>query len=293
MPPRSRVGKSGVTPCKHDLLNKLLGREAGTLKANPLGISSYKIVDLTAGDGQPYQNQFEKGCSPGICLKHVNWICENTKAQGVYIGIEKQAATFANLASAVQPWLIERGWQEYNENFHFKGSSRIRLYNANSTEADVFSVSAPGASIGSFLYNDPNHIEDWCLTPELLRSAPTFTTSLSTLGCNVGGLKRIDLDRRREWFYRVELISETILQGWHDACLLAVGGADQWAYLITAPAKWRDRITQDCITAATKIQGREAEPRIAWRKQDPAAFYQLERFLFLTKQEFNDGHELV
>ena len=293
MPPRSRVGKSGVTPCKHDLLNKLLGREAGTLKFNPLGITSYQIVDLTAGDGQPYNSEFEKGCSPGICLKHANWICEQTKIDGIYLGIEKQSSTFASLASNVSAWLSSRGWETYAEHKFFKNSSRICFRQANSTETDPFDLFPSTASVGAFLYNDPNHIEDWCLTPELLKSAPTFTTSLSTLGCNVGGLKRIDLDRRREWFHRVELISETILQGWHDACLLAVGGADQWAYLITAPAKWRDRITQDCITAATKIQGREAEPRIAWRKQDPAAFYQLERFLFLTKQEFNDGHELV
>lgn len=293
MPPRSRVGKSGVTPCKHDLLNKLLGREAGTLKFNPLGVTSYQIVDLTAGDGQPYNSDFEKGCSPGICLKHTNWICEHTKVDGIYLGIEKQSLTFTGLTSNVFPWLSSHGWVTYAEHKFFKNSSRICFRQANSTETDPFDVVSSTSSVGAFLYNDPNHIEDWCLTPELLCSAPTFTTSLSTLGCNVGGLKRIDLDRRREWFHRVELISKTILQGWHDACLLAVGGADQWAYLITAPAKWRDRITQDCITAATKIQGREAEPRIAWRKQDPGAFYQLERFLFLTKQEFNDGHELV
>jgi hypothetical protein len=66
MPKRAIVGKSGVTPCKHDLLNKLLGREVGTLKANKLGLESYLIVDLTAGDGVPYTGKtFRKGCSPG------------------------------------------------------------------------------------------------------------------------------------------------------------------------------------------------------------------------------------
>lgn len=269
-----------MTPCKHDLLNKLLGREAGTLKSNTLGLDQYAIVDLTAGDGVPYGADFHQGCSPGIITKHAEWISLNTNVAANVLLIEKQEKTYATLASNLRNQALPRD---------AKSSLFIELHCGNSKEFRF--VQAPAS--GAFIYNDPNHIEDWCLTPELLHSAPKFTTSLSTLGCNVGGMKRLDLDRRREWFYRVELISETILQGWHDACLLAVGGCDQWAYLITAPAKWRDRITQDCMTAATKIQGRDAEPRIAWRNQDPSAFYQLERFLFLTKQEFSDGHELV
>jgi hypothetical protein len=279
MPKRALVGKSGVTPCKHDLLYKLLGREAGTLRSNPLGCARYGIVDLTAGDAVPFGSEFSKGCSPGIILKHASWIGKNTNVIAKALFIEKQEQTYQQLCANLEREL---------------GADPLHGFTVDATCGNSKEFRFPAGIVdAAFIYNDPNHIEDWCLTPELLYSVPRLTTSLSTLGCNVGGLKRLDLDRRREWFHRVELINETILQPWHDACLLAVGGADQWAYLITAPIKWRDRITQDCISAATKIQGREAEPRIAWRKQDPAAFYQLERFLFLTKKEFNDGHELV
>jgi hypothetical protein len=283
MPPRSRVGKSKVTPCKHDLLNSLLGREAGVLKGNPMGFGSYGIVDLTAGDGVPYGAEFTRGCSPGIILKHSKWIAERTSVQPKALFIEKQEITYERLRSN-----LEQSFQDLQLD---RLGDRICV-DAKCMNSKEF-IFPNGIVDASFIYNDPNHIEDWCLTPELLGSVPRFTTSLSTLGCNVSGLKRIDLHRRREWFYRVELISETILQRWHDACLFSVGGADQWAYLITAPAVWRDAITQNCIKAATKIEGREAEPQIAWRKADPFAFYQLERFLFLTKQEFNDGCELV
>jgi hypothetical protein len=31
---------------------------------------------------------------------------------------------------------------------------------------------------------------------------------------------------------------------------------------------------------------------VVWRKDDPGGFYQLERFLFLTKDEFSRGVEL-
>jgi hypothetical protein len=283
MPPRAKVGKSKVTPCKHDLLNSLLGREAGVLKGNPMGFGSYGIVDLTAGDGVPYGAEFTRGCSPGIILKHSKWIAERTSVLPKALFIEKQEVTHERLRSNLRQGISDLRIDQ--------PGSRMSL-NTKCMNSKEF-IFPSGFVDASFIYNDPNHIEDWCLTPELLSSVPRFTTSLSTLGCNVSGLKRIDLHRRREWFHRVELISETILQRWHDACLFSVGGADQWAYLITAPAVWRDAITQNCLKAATKIEGREAAPQIAWRKADPFAFYQLERFLFLTKQEFNDGCELV
>ena len=119
----------------------------------------------------------------------------------------------------------------------------------------------------------------------MLASAPKFTTSLSTLGCNVGGMKRLDLDKRELWFDRINMVTSSIVQPWHDACLFSVGGADQWAYLVTAPTKWRDRITSECLAAASKMEGREADPQIAWFKQDPAAFLALQQYLFLTKAE--------
>ena len=283
MPQRLKVGKSKVTPCKHDLLNSLLGREAGVMKGNPMGFNSYGIVDLTAGDGVPYGSEFTRGCSPGVIMKHSKWIAQHTSVIPKILFIEKQEVTYERLRAN-----LEQGFESLDLG-QFGDRIRMRTACMNSKEFKFQSNAVDAA----FIYNDPNHIEDWCLTPQLLNTVPKFTTSLSTLGCNVGGLKRIDLGRRREWFHRVELISETILQRWHDACLFSVGGADQWAYLITAPSVWRESITQNCIKAATKIEGREAAPQIAWRKDDPAAFYQLERFLFLTKQEFNDGCELV
>lgn len=277
MPKRAIVGKSGVTPCKHDLLNKLLGREVGTLTRNPLGLTSYSIVDLTAGDGVPYENKFTLGCSPGIILKHAYFLASKARPGSMrarVLLIEKQDLTFESLAANVK-----RGMDDLHQH-PLPNWLKVDLQHSDAKEFE-FSAGVDAA----FLYNDPNHIEDWCLTAEMLASAPRFTTSLSTLGCNVGGMKRLDLDRRELWFERINLVTASIVQPWHDACLLSVGGADQWAYLITAPAKWRDRITADCLAAASKMQGREADPQVAWFKQDPAAFLFLQKYLFLTKAE--------
>lgn len=276
MPKRAIVGKSGVTPCKHDLLNKLLGREAGVLKSNPLRFSKYAIVDLTAGDGVPYRNEFTLGCSPGIILKHAYWIACNTKTilDTQVLFIEKQPATYDALSTN-----ITAGWQKMlvkPTKWHIGISAKCQ---------DAKDFLFPKWADAAFIYNDPNHIEDWCLTPEMLASAPEFTTSLSTLGCNVGGMKRLDLDRRELWFDRINMVTSSIVRPWHDACLLSVGGADQWAYLVTAPTKWRDQISGDCLAAAGKMEGREADPQIAWFKQDSAAFLALQQYLFLTKAE--------
>lgn len=270
MAKRAPVGKSGVTPCKHDLLYKLLGREVGTLEANKLGIADYLIVDLTAGDGVPYTGkEFCKGCSPGIILHHAKYLATKTYVSAHVLLLEKQEATCLELVANIK--------SQPDSNCDIS----LNVFCRDSKSWD-FSESPADAA---FLYNDPNHIENWCLTPKMLASAPKFTTSLSTLGCNVGGMKRLDLDKRELWFDRINMVTSSIVQPWHDACLFSVGGADQWAYLVTAPTKWRDRITSECLAAASKMEGREADPQIAWFKQDSAAFLALQQYLFLTKAE--------
>jgi hypothetical protein len=293
-------GKSGITPCKHFLLNRLLGREMGVLSRGTPPVKEVLLYDLTAGDGVPYisaeqgellpEAAFVDGCSPGIFLRHADWLVSRWMIPVQLIGCEKQAITHAELIKNTNRWLALNGWSELSRGVHQKGWGEVRYLHANSQELQPPLITRNAAS---FIYNDPNHIEDWSLTPEFVRNFPKFTTSLSTLGCNVGGLKRIEEEKRREWFMRVEILCESLLQNWHDACLFSVGGADQWAYLITAPAKWRKDITTECLQAAQKLEKKiTAPPQVVWRKEDPAAFYELQRFLFLTRDEFSRGVQL-
>lgn len=287
MPSRMIVGKSGVTPCKHFLLNRLLGREIGVLSRTSR-FDAYCALDLTAGDGQTAAGQFTESCSPGIALRHLNWFASKDKNIPVkYAAIEKQPQTFASLVENCDAYLGS-AWERADAN-ELSYSARhksieVKLVNSNSTEI-VLPASLARNRSALFIYNDPNHIEDWCLTKRLLDSAPDFTTSLSTLGCNVSGLKRINLDKREAWYERVDMVTNCLVQPWHDACLFSVGGADQWAYLITAPEKWRKEITIECLKAAKEIKNRVAEPQIAWFKQDHSSFKRLQDYLFLTKKE--------
>lgn len=276
----------------------------GVLSVGRPPVSEALLYDMTAGDGVPYVStdqteligqsarSFGDGCSPGIFLRHTTWIAQRKRVPVSLTGCEKQATTHAELVKNTAHWLGLNGWAQIERGIHQSenGYGQVRYLHANSQD-----MAGPGLNrdASCFVYNDPNHIEDWSLTAKFLQNCPKFTTSLSTLGCNVGGLKRIEEDKRREWFMRVELLCEALLQRWHDACLFSIGGADQWAYLITAPVKWRDEITAECLQAACKLEKKiTAPPQVVWRKNDPAGFYQLQRFLFLTKDEFNRGVQL-
>lgn len=272
----------------------------GVLSRGMPPVREVLLYDLTAGDGVPYisadqpgllpELAFRDGCSPGIFLRHVNWLAQHGRLPMQLTGCEKQAVTHAELIKNTGAWLAQNGWSQESRGIHRKGMTQIRYLHSNAQDLRPPGINRDAAS---FIYNDPNHIEDWSLTPAFVQNCPKFTTSLSTLGCNVGGLKRIDEGKRREWFMRVEVLCESLLQSWHDACLFSVGGADQWAYLITAPLKWRDEITAECLQAAKKLEKKiTAPPQVAWRKEHPAAFYQLQRFLFLTREEFNRGVQL-
>lgn len=288
MPPRKLVGKSGVTPCKHFLLDKLVGRECGVFTRSGI-TQSYNIIDLTAGDGVAPQGEFTKRCSPGISMKHVDWLNQNSLIGDFrYIGIEKQPETYTKLVSNCVQYLDSSWSREEGETIYTakKGKCNIELINGDSTN-----IACPlleknyGEDDGVFLYNDPNHVNEWCITRDMLQNFPRFTTSLSTLGCNVNGLKRLRRESREQWYSRVDLVTKFLLKDWHDACLFSVGGADQWAYLVTAPAKWRDKITTECQKAAKKVKGRTVSPEIFWYRKDRDGFKRLQDTLFLTKKE--------
>lgn len=309
MPKKRTVGKSTVTPCKHDLLNKILGREAGVLTRLPAVANAFWF-DLTAGDGVPASGAshgsqepnlladpvhdfrpFSKGCSPGIMLHHAGLLgAKSIRFRLSLNGFEIQSETYVRLLSNLQRELAATGWDRDADSMSMwsKGSVQAHYLCADAREHQPPAEAMLSDSV-VFIYNDPNSIADWCLTPEFIQACPRLTTSLSTLGCNANGLKRLPREKREEWFKRTELIAGA-LQPWHDLCLYSVGNADQWAYLISAPKKWSAGITEDCKKAHQK-SGISKSPEIAWLRQDESAFRQLEEKLFLTKRELDDTED--
>lgn len=298
---RDPVGKSGVTPCKHLILDELVGQICGCLSTGKIPVNGATFYDLTAGDGIPQsptrQSQlsmvdlpdppdysiFERHCSPGIYLKHLTVWANRKRVMPLRLVMsEKQAATFATLQNSTSEYMDRQGWQSVERGIWRNGSASAQLLHC-----DARDVSPPGRGRGhaAHIYCDPNHIESWALTPEFLHSCPSFTTSVSTLGCNVNGLKRIELDRRELWYERINQLTSALVRSWHDACLLSVGDCSQWAYLITAPVKWREKVTTTCLKAAARIEGRKAQPQLVWMGQDPDGYRRLQDYLFLTHNE--------
>lgn len=251
----ARVGQSGRTLWKHTLLNAVIGGEMGAF--NYLGAGrSYTMLDLCAGDGRPADASGES--SPGILLRHRDLARRNGSDVRVVL-VERNASTFATLE------------QEHPGADH--------LIHGDSREPGTVPVLwRPSDYV--FVHNDPNSIADFALAPELVAALPRFTTTLSTLGCNVGGLKRLPLSERQGWYEHVNTVTRT-MGYWHDAMLVRVDRDDaQWAYLLTWPAKWRHRAN---LRVAAAFRGVEVD--VAWARQEPHLFAAVCDLLFLQKKE--------
>ena len=269
---RNTVGKSGVTPTKHFLLDRLLGQEAGVYGTGRLPWCDKAVwVDLTAGDGEPTNpQQPEKSCSAGIFTKHASFVSTNKKPLEVAL-FEINTNTHSRLKLN-----LETVWfRKYPE-----AQNVIQTFNENSALLTLNECDEAAC----FLYNDPNSIDDWAFTPDLLKSAPPFTRTLTTMGCNVGGLKRVLSDspeRSDKWRENIEMLF--MLQK-YELVLLAVGDASQWAYLITTPDKWLNKTVELCKKAHNFQTKTKREPRVITTKE-PKEFDLLLDELLMTKEQ--------
>ena len=200
MPKKRSVGKSTVTPCKHDLLNRILGREAGALTRMP-AIKRVYWYDLTAGDGVPssgashgrsevsllpsafhHARSFAKGCSPGIMLHHAAIFGTKQLKPLVLNGFEIQPETYVRLLSNLRRELGEKGWDASEDSAPcWQIGSAVAQYHCADASKCSPEPEASQSTSAAFVYNDPNSIAEWCLTEDFISHCPKFTTSLSTL----------------------------------------------------------------------------------------------------------------
>jgi len=257
---KTTVGSSNRTLGKHSLLNKILGREIGIMShAKPAFIyPEYVILDLCAGNG--LSNEFSGTSSPQIITKHV----KNSRNGNIYTYFfEKDVNTHTILQS------------QFSISLHQNAFDLIYLPVKVEDNA------------ACFIHCDPNLITDWAVNKNLLNNCPRYTTSLITLGCNVGGLKRLPFEKRVEWFDRLDDIL-SFLPSWHDALLIALkGDKAQWAYLVTGPQLWHDKgyYQQDALKSF-KYWNFGIE--FVQFKRDLKNFKELRDRLFLTKKEIQD-----
>lgn len=263
---RLPVGKSSRTPFKHWILNSELGRLCGIFKMKAIGKASnvhakatpFHVVDMCAGDGVESDS---KKSSPSIITHHLSLL----SASGVDVKstfIEKNTYTFQELCRN-----IDGG--EWSEFIH--GDSREFAFPSTHKHQAVF------------VHADPNSIADWPITPEFLASLTDTTTMLATLGCNVGGLKRLAIEDRAGWFEHVRLVVD-MMPSYHDALLIALDGdAAQWAYLLQIPLKWLDATANAIQKKGQRLS--DYPLSMASVRQSRDEFERMQIRLFLTKEE--------
>lgn len=275
------VGKSYRTPAKHSLMWKLAGQEVGATRYMPQ-VDDLLWLDLTAGDGVGVDElAWEHSCSPGIAAAHAR----NSPKPITVILHEIKAATFDRLERNIAQHLpklgyrLEDGWWEC-------ANARLSLTHASGSTADVSGVSGRTAVL---VTNDPNSITDWAMRPTFaaeIRARTRWFRSISTMGCNTAGLKRLDYAERLNWFDLIQQ-QRAGLPNHHDLLLAAIErDAAQWAYLLSNPVagKWREK-TQGMVDRAFGQHGMTMES--AWLRLYPSQFSDIQHRLFLTKKELS------
>jgi hypothetical protein len=272
---KSNVGRSSRSVYKHWVLDTHLGKIVGALstgktpaRANPL-----LCVDLCAGDGGS-ADEYDQS-SPAIIHKHCEWLASRDggrySAQSIFY--EKSEFTFGKLVSRLSDWPTH----ERHRRDVIRG------------DAKEFSFSKQLPNQAVFVNCDPNSVSDLpnAEFAERLAAQLTPTTTMAvTLGCNVGGLKRMPLEDRKPWREFVEIMLRA-MPSWHDALLVEIcGDKSQWAYLTRLPAKWADEQKAALQRAGDKLKG--DFPRgvaVFSRRLDRSRFDDLMDRLLYTQKE--------
>ena len=273
------VGRTWRTPAKHDLMRSLIGKEVGVCKMKR-EVRRSVWYDLTAGDAADVEgHEWINACSPGILANHAR----NLGKPVSVLLYEIKPATFDRLIANLEEHLPALGYRQLSDVVWLHGE-HVQLFanNVSGGEASL-NVVQPGDAV--FALNDPNAITEWAMRDTFAAEVSRLTwmfRSLSTLGCNPAGLKRLPQDERLGWF---DLLAhhEQAAPRHRDLLLAAIERDDaQWAYLMGEPVKWRGSMEQ---VAKSAFRRHGASMVTAWWREQPAAFEALKRQLFLTKAE--------
>lgn len=271
------VGRSARTPAKHQLMTALVGKEVGA--ASHIGtIECLQWIDLTAGDGLvPDGLRWDRNCSPGILARHAR---ASTKPVIVTM-LERQASTYDRLLASLAAELPALGYTGAGSLWSC-GNAMIEVVNTSGADVGLRRVDRKVAVLAT---NDPNAICDWAMRPTFaaeVRARTPWFRSISTMGCNTGGLMRLSREDRDHWF---ELIAQQRreLPAHHDLLLARIErDCAKWGYLLCEPRRWRQEAE---ATVRESFAAHGMTVQTAWMRTDPGLFAAIQDYLFLTAQE--------
>jgi hypothetical protein len=264
---RMPVGRSSVTPVKHQILNSIMGKVAGALSLDnpsvPCRITQaepFVCVDLCGGDGSEKEGQ---AASPVIMHKHCEWLWKRGKRATLEV-IEIQPNTYEQLIANCRDMI---------------GDGVVMTLG----DARTFTLPPMGERQAAFIHCDPNTVDQMPVTESLVDSFNRYTTYFATLGCNVSGLKMLPSEKRAGWFTYADRLTRKLPRH-HDAILFWLNrNSAQWAYLLSIPTVWSRSFKEDTCRVTSKMwtQGVSA---VSYRSERRAFEAQLDT-LFLTKAE--------
>jgi hypothetical protein len=310
MAERKNVGTSWHTQAKHALMHEFISKEVRV--ANRLSYYERLFwMDLTAGDGAAHDGEWHHACSPGILAHNA---ATTTKQPVVIVLYEKDRATYGRLVANLAVQLPPLGYIQDIDGWWRLDGARVllRALNEDGRTARIDYLRNKDAVL---ILNDPNSITGFAMRPGFAKEVDGRVKGLrvlSTLGCNVSGIKRARLSRegalpiggglavmslteRKSWF---ELINEQAqsLPDRHDLLLVCFDrDRDQWAYLVSQPRRWRENDeTRAEVRKAFAGVGRTA--RMAWYRRSEGVeggpesdqFKRLKDELFYTKSELHE-----
>jgi hypothetical protein len=260
----------------------IAGKEIGVVSRKS-EITRSIWYDLTAGDAVvPDGLPWEANCSPGILAYHAR----NSKRKIRVLLYEIQPSTYDRLVDSLNQHLPTLG---------YIGLEEHRWYYPSDQSVEVWAFCGSGAQAETgWLYggdavltlNDPNAITDWAMrssySADVAEKTP-WHRSVSTMGCNPHGLKRLNFDIRQGWFEKLSQ-QEVACPRYRDLLLVKIQrdrGA-QFAYLLSEPERWKAVAEQ---TARNAFRRYDLTVTTAWRKSQPLEYDELKRELFLTETE--------
>lgn len=298
MAKRPNVGTSWHTRAKHRLIWEFVAREVRAANHPKLWFDRLVWFDLTAGDAIPaYEAEWHTACSPGILAFQAS-----QSVKPVWVALyERAPETFGKLVASLSEQLPRLGYEQIGD-YVWRIGDRVLLWvkNDDGRNAKTTELCRPHAVL---VLNDPNAITGWAMRTGFaaeIQQRASGLRILSTLGCNVTGIKRAPYERdtlalgdgveimslteRKAWF---GLIDEQVnaLPRRHDLLLTSFErDRDQWAYMLWQPdiPRWRGEAEEDVRRAFASV-GHPGQ--MAWLRANPDGFAAMQAKLFLTSKE--------
>jgi hypothetical protein len=263
-------------------MDTIFGREIA-VAMSLAHINRMAWYDLTAGDGVIADGpDWCRNCSPGLMAFHALHVNRALRPKPIDVYLyENRPSTFDELTRSLDRHLPGLGYRRDGDDW-VCGAVRIHVVAGSGEDACLDAVDRATAVLVS---NDPNAITTWAMRPTFameMRERTSHFQTINTMGCNVGGLKRLDRETRDSWFDLIAHHHDRIPRN-HDLVLVRIDDDDsQWAYLLCCPRKWQKQ-TERNIRKAFDSVGATVDH--AWMKDDPERFAEAQRILFLTRAE--------